>query len=274
MRSFSRARNIIVRVATSVRPRASAISRPLKPWAAMRSAARASAGSWPSPSSRAAFSSRRRISMSAGGASVLARETRRNLLDGRDPAASAHRQVAAHAEQPGAHVVGRAAGLEFLDEPQERLLDEVVGDVPIARHRVGKRGQLLLMLLERLDDIGRFRRLRPGTVKRPQRRLGRVRQDGVIPHPRTTFDDSSCYPGPLGVLATAAGGNWGREGREGALRGIIVLAAAPRVRRFAHRRVQRGRQPTDLAIVAACPFPCPTSGFGRCWPPTLQPPRR
>ena len=60
-RSFFRARNIIVRVAMFASAIASAISRPLNPWAAIRRAARASLGTVARPARRAAFVSFRRV---------------------------------------------------------------------------------------------------------------------------------------------------------------------------------------------------------------------
>ena len=217
MRRRSRARNIIVRVATSVRPRASAISRPLKPWAAMSSAARASAGAGrvrrAGPRSPRDAGSRSRPAARR----ALPRDAEELL----DDVMRRPRLVARllHTRNSQAlDVVGGAPGVDLLDEPQERLLDEIVGRVAVARHRVRERGKLLLMLLERLEDEGRFRRDRPGTFKRPQGRLGRVRQDGVIPHPRTTFDDSSCYPE---AARRPGGGTAGRGRGRSDARGII-----------------------------------------------------
>mgnify|MGYP006173422029 CR=1 FL=1 len=45
---------------------------------------------------------------------------------GLDSATAARRQVGADAKEPGTDPFGRAAGAQFLDQPQERLLDEIL----------------------------------------------------------------------------------------------------------------------------------------------------
>jgi len=122
-------------------------------------------------------------------------ETREETAQRRATATPADGRVGRDSIQPSADLVGHAAGSGLLDEADERVLEDVVGDVAVPGHAQQEGKELCPPLLV---DRRQCRLVGVATRARPlQRRSGVVSGDdlGCFVHAAETKQGSPCYRG-------------------------------------------------------------------------------
>ena len=185
-RTWTRVRQSRVRVAASVRPIAAAISAPEKPSLLRRSAARGVRAEVrervdqavvPLVLEVARLGREVRVGGPFGGPYPDEPPER-----GGDAPAAAHREVGAHPVQPRPDVVGRPAGPDLAGQAEERLLEEILGDLGIAGGPDEEGEQLLVVVRPGVDDhrVRECRAVGARGIDRLERSVDRFHVDGTL----------------------------------------------------------------------------------------------